>query len=225
MRPRQRRSSPESRDMTSDARSWTSHGGTDLTSRRPTSSWIASERHGVAPAPGGLALVQDLLNTRASTQHSQDMLCDVTHAQLWVANAVKAWSAQRGEDHASPRLTDHDADRLRELRDMLETLISGVSVPTGHDYLGLAAIARDADGTIRWEPIGFGWRWLAFAVWIEVLLSQQGSTWQRLKQCPNPSCRATFYDRSWNNSAVWHNLPTCAPPLSGSPSTAGPRPG
>ena len=197
--------------MNSHTRGWTSTASTDLTSRRPTSSWIASERYGFNPAPGGLALVQDLLNTRASMQHSEDMLCDATHAQRWIERAVRAWFAQRGEDHTPPQLTDYDADRLRDLRDMLDRLISGFSEPTGRAYLSVAAIALDGDGTICWEPVGFGWRWLASAVWVEVLLSQQGSTWQRLKQCPNPVCRLAFYDRSWNNSAVWHNPATCAP--------------
>lgn len=194
--------------MNAHTRRWTP-AGADLTRPRPMPSWVASERYGVSPAPGGLALVQDLLNTRASIQHSQDMLGDTPQAQRWIASAVQAWSAQSGEDQVPPQLTDHDADQLRDLRDMLDRLISGIPMPPKH--VGVAAINLDVDGMIRWEPIGFGWRWLSSAIWTEALLSQRASTWQRLKQCPNSACRCTFYDRSWDNSAIWHNSTTCRP--------------
>jgi predicted RNA-binding Zn ribbon-like protein len=36
-------------------------------------------------------------------------------------------------------------------------------------------------------------------------LSQEAGTWQRMKQCRNPMCRATFYDSSWNNRGVCHH--------------------
>jgi hypothetical protein len=189
-------------------RRWTP-ADADLTHRSRTPSWIASERYGVSAAPGGLALVQDPLNTRASIQHRQDMLGDTPQAQRWIASAMQTWSAQSGEDQAPPQLTDHDADQLRELRDVLDRLISGI--PMSPKHVGVSAITLDVDGMIRWEPIGFGWRWLSSAIWTEVLLSQQASTWQRLKQCRNSACRCTFYDRSWDNSAMWHNSTTCRP--------------
>jgi predicted RNA-binding Zn ribbon-like protein len=202
-------------------RHWTPSDA-DFTRRSRTPSWIASERYGVSPAPGGLALVQDFLNTRASIQQGQDMLGDTPQARRWIASAVQAWSSQRGEDQAPPQLTDHDADQLRDLRDMLDTLISGI--PMRPKHVGVAAVNLDVDGMTRWEPIGFGWRWLSSAIWTEVLLSQQASTWQRFKQCRNSACRCTFYDRSWDNSATWHNSATCAQRPGGSATTAGPRP-
>lgn len=33
--------------------------------------------------------------------------------------------------------------------------------------------------------------------------------WRRLKQCHNPDCRSTFYDRSKNTSGVWHSVKVC----------------
>jgi predicted RNA-binding Zn ribbon-like protein len=30
-----------------------------------------------------------------------------------------------------------------------------------------------------------------------------------LKVCRNPRCRVAFYDRSRNNSGVWHDVRTC----------------
>ncbi len=52
-------------------------------------------------------------------------------------------------------------------------------------------------------------RWLASAVWGEVLLAQRDGRWERLKVCRNPACPCAFYDRSRNNSRVWHDVHTC----------------
>jgi hypothetical protein len=51
----------------------------DMSTRGPW-SWLATGRYGVRPAPNGLALVQDFLNTRASTLTGPDMLCDNVNA-------------------------------------------------------------------------------------------------------------------------------------------------
>ena len=40
------------------------------------------------------------------------------------------------------------------------------------------------------------------AIMGEIALSQVTGTWRRMKQCQNPTCRATFYDSSWNNRSV-----------------------
>ncbi|HWS93260.1 MAG TPA: CGNR zinc finger domain-containing protein, partial [Mycobacterium sp.] len=82
--------------------------------------------------------------------------------------------------------------------------------PTG---LGTEAISASfglsETGEVRLEPVGGGWRWLASALWGEILLSQQNGTWRRIKRCHNHGCATTFYDRSKNNSGVWHNVKTC----------------
>ncbi|MGV9881539.1 CGNR zinc finger domain-containing protein [Streptomyces sp. NPDC003006] len=36
-----------------------------------------------------------------------------------------------------------------------------------------------------------------------------GHAARRLKTCRNPLCRVAFYDRSRNNSGVWHDVKTC----------------
>ncbi|CAM5519039.1 CGNR zinc finger domain-containing protein OS=Streptomyces alboniger OX=132473 GN=CP975_18575 PE=4 SV=1 [Streptomyces alboniger] len=61
----------------------------------------ASERHCLTPAPGGLALVQELLNT-APAEHpgcpdAPDLLADgaLGVAQDWVDQAVRHWAGRR----------------------------------------------------------------------------------------------------------------------------------
>jgi hypothetical protein len=171
-------------------------------------SWAASDRFGIAVAPGGVALVQDFLNTRAIEDHP-DLLADPKLAQSWVPNAVQAWSTTRGDDMRPPTLTPADLTKLRALRATIADLITRDE--SGSPGIGSvpASFALSDNGDVRLEPAGNGWRWLASALWGEILLSQQTGTWRRLKQCHNPDCRSTFYDRSKNNSGVWHNVKVC----------------
>jgi hypothetical protein len=170
--------------------------------------WSASQRYGLAPAPGGLGLVQDFLNT-AGIHDYPDLLDNTTLAAEWAADAVGAWSAARGVDVQPPSLTEGDLARLRSLRDFIAKLVIGE--PTDGRGTGSvsASFALSGRGDVRLEPGGNGWRWLAAALWGEILLGQQDGTWRRLKQCHNHRCRSTFYDRSKNNSGVWHNVKTC----------------
>ena len=171
-------------------------------------AWSASQRYRLAPAPGGLGLVQDFLNT-AGIHDYPDLLDNTTLAAEWAADALGAWSAARGVDVQPPSLTEGDLARLRSLRDFIAKLVIGE--PTDGRGTGSvsASFALSGRGDVRLEPNGGGWRWLAAALWGEILLGQQDGTWRRLKQCHNHRCRSTFYDRSKNNSGVWHNVKTC----------------
>jgi predicted RNA-binding Zn ribbon-like protein len=46
-------------------------------------------------------------------------------------------------------------------------------------------------------------------VLIETFTAQRLDTWRRLKICRNEVCSLSFYDRSRNNSAVWHDSRVC----------------
>ncbi|HWY01395.1 MAG TPA: CGNR zinc finger domain-containing protein [Mycobacterium sp.] len=170
--------------------------------------WSASQRYGLAPAPGGLALVHDFLNTVAIHDYP-DLLADATLADEWTANALRAWSAIRGVDTQPPSLTEADLARLRSLRGTIAKLVTGEPTEGRGTGSVSASFALSDGGDVRLEPSGAGWRWLASALWGEILLGQQERTWRRLKQCHNHHCRSMFYDRSKNNSGVWHNVKTC----------------
>jgi predicted RNA-binding Zn ribbon-like protein len=161
------------------------------------SSWLGTGRYGVLPAPpGGLALVQDFLNTRAHAEKGPDLLGDAEHASAWAANAARNWAALRSAPHPTLALTDDDAARLRELRDILDLVVTGSRVKPPRHVLGTAAVALGVAGEMSWRPSGYGWRWLGSAVMGEVVLSEETGTWRQMKQCRNPLCRATFYDCS-----------------------------
>ena len=46
-------------------------------------------------------------------------------------------------------------------------------------------------------------------IWGEVFLAQRADTWKRLKLCHKAACSSAFYDRSKNNSGVWHDVKMC----------------
>jgi hypothetical protein len=169
----------------------------------PNPSWQGTRRYGFRPAPpGGLALVQDFLNTRAHADKGPDLLGDAEHANAWAANAIRNWSVLRGMQYPLLVLTDDDAAHLRELREVLDMVLNGSRIMPPQHVLGTAEFTLGVAGEMSWTPTGHGWCWLGSAIIGEVALSQETGTWRRMKQCRNPMCRATFYDSSWNNRGV-----------------------
>lgn len=171
-------------------------------------SWGASQRYGCAAAPGGLGLVQDFLNTRAIDGYGPDLLADQDLAGDWATTAVRAWSSARGVNLRPPELGDADLVKLRGLRATIEQLVAGEPPKRGSGGVTASFTLSDS-GEVQLYPSGRGWRWLASALWGEILLSQRAGTWRRIKRCHNHRCGSAFYDRSKNNSGVWHDVKTC----------------
>jgi predicted RNA-binding Zn ribbon-like protein len=177
-------------------------------------SWKASARHGVREAPAGLALVQDLLNTRAPMSYGPDLLGLPDDAQRWLTDALTTWSRVAGLPAPVVLLSSTDLRSLRRLRSTFENVM--LAGGRGQELDGAlppadvpVSLVPDADGWVRIVPTGRGTRWLASALWAESLLAQQAGLWSRLKLCHNADCRAAFFDTSRNNSGVWHDVSTC----------------
>lgn len=150
-----------------------------------------TERFRLAPAPDGLKVVQDLLNTRAIDAYDlPDLIADGRSASA-------TWGTP---------LSDDDAAALRKLRSDVEAAIAGKMAARPAVRVELVP---DTDGNVRLSPTGTGADWIASQIWSEVLLAQQADTWRRLKRCRNQACGSAFYDRSRNNSGVWHDVKTC----------------
>ncbi|MGG7570978.1 hypothetical protein [Streptomyces sirii] len=61
-------------------------------------TWPATTRYRQDPAPGGLGLVQDLLNTvAAGAPRRPDFLAALEDAQAWADEAIAEWSAVTGQ--------------------------------------------------------------------------------------------------------------------------------
>ncbi|WP_443064801.1 CGNR zinc finger domain-containing protein [Streptomyces sp. NBC_00588] len=185
--------------------------------------WVATERiPGLTPAPGGLAFVQDLLNScsdgRQGARHRhEDLFSDIDSARNWVREAGQALGKARGVDLSPPDLPETDLADLIGLRNELRLLVSGHTDDDDMESLPrlrsaqvtVAAISGPAFAAL---PRGRGWRWVASAVLAECFQAQQDGSWRRLKVCRNTACVAAFYDRTRNNSGVWHSVRSCGNP-------------
>jgi predicted RNA-binding Zn ribbon-like protein len=180
-------------------------------------TWPATDRYDVEPAPDGLALVQDLLNTlSAGKPRETDLLLDRDDAQTWL-NAV--WGDRNpAQDRPPIQLDGDDVQHLRAFRDGLRDRLTKAEEELAGERGTLPQVPFDAalrlgpDGTVQVEPAGSGWRAVASLMLIEMLHAQRADTWRRLKVCRNERCRVTFFDRSRNNSGVWHDVRRCGHP-------------
>ncbi|MCV6968560.1 peptide chain release factor 2 [Mycobacterium bohemicum] len=154
-------------------------------------------------------MVQDFLNTTGIAGYGPDLLADAESADDWATGAVRTWASLRGLAGAPPALEEADLVKLRSLRSTIRSMVDHESPPRRGPGAVSASFGLSDSGEVRLEPAGGGWRWLASALWAEILLSQQAGTWRRVKRCHNHHCGSAFYDRSKNNSGVWHDVKTC----------------
>lgn len=184
-------------------------------------TWTATSRYGLALAPCGLGLVQDFINTASADRpRKPDMLADPELASEWMAAALAKWASQWSapvlDELEIGTLTERDLTVLRRARaGLLASLRSRDFEDDSHALAGLGnlEVALEAgfgpDGTVHFKPKGSGWKLLLGPVALEMRRAQDAELWARLKTCKNDLCRAAFYDRSRNNSGVWHDVHTC----------------
>ncbi len=169
----------------------------------------ANERFGVAPAPEGLVLVQELLNTRA-VNDAPDLLQDLATAQPWAADAASRWAERKGQLPPGMALTVRDLSRLRSLRGRLRASLSaGTDGEVNPRPTTAATVQLSLGPAVTAVPVGRGSAWFASAALLECFLAQGSGAWTRLKTCGKESCRVAFFDRTRNNNAVWHDFRYC----------------
>jgi predicted RNA-binding Zn ribbon-like protein len=180
-------------------------------------------RFGLAPAPGGLRLVQDLVNTalaeRAGVPQAgvsqADVLMEPGGARAWLGRALEAWSAATGIPAPAIDLDQSDLEPLRDHRELLRAALRPGSAGPGEpmspsrEIAARALLTVGADGRVRYEPLESGWRAVRALTSIEILLAQTAGTWPRLKTCAYRPCGACFYDSSPNRARVWHDTKMC----------------
>lgn len=169
----------------------------------------ASGRLEISPAPGELLLVQELLNT-SPVGGMDDLLDDTVTAAAWLDSATAAAGLTAPEQRSDTELSTEELVELRDLRAALREALSSAGATGGLN--GMLELSMSAEGDVSATPRGRGVAWVHSAVLLGCYLAQQHDTWRRLKVCPNPLCAAAFYDRSRNNSGVWHNVRRCGNP-------------
>jgi predicted RNA-binding Zn ribbon-like protein len=163
-----------------------------------------------SPAPGRLAVIQDLANS-FDVRRGRDDLATPGDAERWLGKHRIAVPATG--------LTTADLDALHGLRAALRRLLlannGGDSRTQDLDVLN--GLVRDSGLRPTFGPgcavdleiptTGFVAS-LATIVAI-VLKASSAGTWSRLKACPQDACNYTFYDRTKNHSRTWCSMSRC----------------
>lgn len=182
--------------------------GDDERLRRFTSPhWDATLRHGLLPAPRGLALVQDFLNTRGSSGR-KDLLSTASAATRWADSAVRAWSECVKVNASALQLSEDDLPAARALRAQLHDATALGWFDSAQTFTATAQFRLGSDGT-TWIPNDVGWQGLHALVLGEVFLAHHDGKWRRFKVCADKDCGVAFYDRSWDNRATFHSGRVC----------------
>lgn len=167
------------------------------------------DRHGGVLAPGGLGLVQSLLNSRAAGTQYEDQLIDLASAQDWLTGTLRTWADEKAVDAPDVELTAQDLPRIRGLRDEIKSMLLGSANPEARLTTQLKLLMT-ADTRVTIHPQGRRANgWIRSAILAECFTAQLTGTWSRLKICADPECNAAFYDRSRNCSGVWHDVHVC----------------
>jgi predicted RNA-binding Zn ribbon-like protein len=176
-------------------------------------------RFGLESAPGGLRLVQSLVNTSLSGQEGEperDHLADATTADAWLRAALADWSSATGRAEPTLSLRRADLAPLRQLRARLRESLRANAAHVERDEPQAATLpdfdvrlTLNPDGTVGHRPLGTGWQGVAGLVATELLLAGATGTLTRLKTCAAPHCGACFYDASPNRSRAWHDTKVC----------------
>lgn len=160
---------------------------------------------GRPPAPGALAVVQALLNTR-NDELANDGLADPARTRAFLAR-----NGLPGAD--GPHAADADgAADVRALREALRALVDGSA-----GAAELAVLDRAADAarlTLRLGragaplvPAADGVAGALGHVLAAVHAARADGTWERLKPCRE--CAFLFYDQSRNRSGAWCAMAVC----------------
>ncbi|MCS5717734.1 CGNR zinc finger domain-containing protein [Herbiconiux sp. CPCC 205763] len=177
-------------------------------------SALTSERYGLAAAPGGLSLLQDLLNT-VGRRGRPDLFNDPQTEREWYQHAVASWMNDNpGLLAAAPPFLESDVPALRILRDTLRVALMHRDDPERASEWrldGTGKLHMDGGGKVTLSPAASrsARLWMIDAVLLESFRAQVLGTWPRLKLCANQWCLMAFYDRSKNSSGVWHDVKTC----------------
>ena len=156
----------------------------------------ATTRYEANPAPGDLALLQDLVNT-VSVGPGADLLGSTDSATTWLASIGTGTGA--GVDVDS-------LERLRRLRTALRRLL-GDGPAEHHQPVDLALRLRLDDDGIT-VPHGGG-DFIEAKVAVALLEGRATGALSRLKLCANPDCQVAFFDQSKNGAAKWHSSARC----------------
>ena len=162
------------------------------------------------PAPGGLAIIQDFVNTLDVEGEKESLVRPASFA-TW----LEKW--ELAPERLS--LTEADLARAKELREALRPLLLANTAepldPTARATL--TRLGRDAaltvcftpEGEAHLEPGDTGVNAAVGRLLAIVFTAMAEGTWVRLKACRSHTCQWAFYDASKNRSGAWCTMALC----------------
>jgi hypothetical protein len=168
---------------------------------------LATVRYGLEPAPAGLSIVQELLNSGLPSEPQRDPLRSVETARGWLAAVAADWSARTEQPDPGLTASERDLPRLRRARQALRDWVTGQDA--GRPASAAVSVHLEPGRGVSYAPGTSGPAGLEALVAVELLLADRLDRSRRLKVCANPACGAAFYDGSPNNSRRWHDVKTC----------------
>ena len=114
-----------------------------------------------------------------------------------------------GASDGTDELDPLELRRLVALREQVVKALAGDAL--GAPTLLTFTIGGPAD-RLRLQPLGSRVDRLVAGTLLGVRDAQLTGTWARLKECANAPCPCVFFDRSRNNSRVWHAMRGCGNP-------------
>jgi predicted RNA-binding Zn ribbon-like protein len=163
-------------------------------------------------APGPLALVQALVNTRYGHKRR-------THLELTNPEQLRAWLVVHNLLAEDTAITEGDFRRVLLLREALRRLLRANTIPeepvVQDDILN--HLASNAPLTVRFhhdkaptlEPDIAGVDGMLARLVGIVFTAMTDGSWGRLKVCRNDRCQKAFYDTSKNHSGTWCSMAGC----------------
>ena len=166
-----------------------------------------SDSHEREPAPGALALVQDLVNT-----------LDIEAGEDSIASppALADWLSRQGFVPQGA-MNGSDVERFAAIREGLRSLLDvhngGSARPESVARMNTALAGAGLTLQLGDGPATLGGVRVAdeaiARIGQAVLTAEADGTWVRLKTCRDDECRWAFYDASRNRSGVWCNMAVC----------------
>ncbi len=167
---------------------------------------------GREPAPDGLRLIQEFVNTN-DIENGRELFAEPA--------ALRDWLIERSLLARGARVTRRDHQQAIEVREALRTLMEEnngrPAAPAAADLLTRAAARsgvslRFAGGSgqaSELRPASVGVAGALGQLLIAVHCAMSDGTWSRMKACTDDRCRWAFYDHSRNASGRWCSMAVC----------------
>ncbi len=160
-------------------------------------------RTGTPPAPGGLILIEGLLNTSSEELQFDD---------FETTDSTEAWLRNLGLWLGEKSITQEQHHKIISFRnDLRRWILSGDNLSSLNDVFSEVSFSAElgTDGKVKFISKNTNYQ-KVIGSFIQVIYeSQENGTWNRFKCCALPSCGWAFFDSSRSRTKRWCSMKTC----------------